>query len=68
MNCLPPLRGIKTTLNFFRKFRRLILSWIYILKKQSIRYSESHKELASLVAFSAMRESNARRQGDKKKK
>jgi len=42
------------------------LSWIYIHKKQTKRYSESHKELAPLVAFPAMRESNARRQGDKK--
>jgi len=40
----------------------------YILKKQTKRYSESHKELASLVTFPAMRESNARRQGGKNKK
>jgi hypothetical protein len=31
----------------------------YIRKKQTKRYSESHKELASLVTFPAMRESNA---------
>jgi hypothetical protein len=30
-----------------------------ILKKQTKRYSESHKELAPLVTFPAMRESNA---------
>ena len=35
------------------------LSWIYILKKQTKRYSESHKELAPLVSFPAMRERNA---------
>ncbi len=31
----------------------------YILKKQAELYSESHKELAPLVTFPAMRESNA---------
>ena len=43
------------------------LSWTYILKKQTKRYSESHKELATLVTFPAMRESNARQQGGKNK-
>ena len=31
----------------------------YIHKKQTIQYSESHKELAPLVTFPAMRERNA---------
>ena len=35
------------------------LSWIYILKKQTILYSESHKELAFLPTFSAMRKSRS---------
>jgi hypothetical protein len=42
-----------------------LLELDYILKKQTKRYSEFHKELAPLVPFPAMRERNARRQGDK---